>query len=205
MGGGSFIGSVQDIYNLQNERAVSGFDVSHRNVNTVIYELPFFRGSQGAVRALLAGWQMSTIMTAQSGFPAPIDFGVDTTGTGVGSRPDLTGQPAMLPADERTWTRWFNTDAFAQTPNGRFGTAPRTNAIRLPGLVNFDFSVNKSFPISERFRPEFRTEIFNLFNHYNPDPGTVDRNIRSATFGSVGGGIRGITTRVIQLGLKLNF
>ena len=132
---------------------------------------------------LLAGWQMSTIMTAQSGFPAPIDFGVDTTGTGVGSRPDLTGQPAMLPADERTWTRWFNTDAFAQTPNGtvRHGSAYERHPAS--GTLNFDFSVNKSFPINERFRPEFRTEIFNLFNHYNPDPGTVDRNIRSATFG----------------------
>jgi hypothetical protein len=205
VGGGSFIGSIQDIYNLQNERAVSGFDVTQRNVNTVIYELPFFRGSTGAMRTLLAGWQVSTIMTAQSGFPAPIDFGVDTTGTGVGSRPDLTGQPSNLPADQRTWQRWFNPDAFAQTPFGRFGTAPRTNAIRLPGLINFDFSVNKTFPISERLRPEFRTEIFNLFNHYNPDPSTVDRNIRSATFGSVGGGVRGITTRVIQLGLKVNF
>jgi hypothetical protein len=204
VGGGSFIGAIQDVYNLANERAVSGFDVSQRNVNTVLYELPFFRGSKGALKALLAGWQMSTIMTAQSGFPAPIDFGVDTTGTGVGSRPDMIGN-GNLPGDQRSWKRWFNTDAFAQTPMGRFGTAPRTNAIRLPGLVNFDFSVNKSFPITERFRPEFRTEIFNLFNHYNPDPGTVDRNIRSATFGAVGGGVRGITTRVIQLGLKLNF
>ena len=36
-------------------------------------------------------------------------------------------------------------------------------------------------------------------------PGTVDRNFRSATFGSVGGGIQGVTTRVIQLGAKLVF
>lgn len=107
--------------------------------------------------------------------------------------------------DKRTWLRWFNTDAFAIPPFGRLGNAPRTNAIRLPGLVNFAFSVNKAFPISERLRPEFRTEVFNLFNHFNPDPSTVDRNIRSATFGSIGGGVRGVTTRVIQLGLKLNF
>ena len=39
----------------------------------------------------------------------------------------------------------------------------------------------------------------------NPDPATVDRNIRNATFGSVGGGIQGITTRVIQLGAKFYF
>ena len=50
VGGGSFIGAPQDIYNLKNERAVSGFDVTHRNVNTILYEVPFFRGSRGAVR-----------------------------------------------------------------------------------------------------------------------------------------------------------
>ena len=33
--------------------------------------------------------------------------------------------------------------------------------------------------MNERFRPEFRAEVFNLFNHFNPDPNTVDRNIRS--------------------------
>ena len=95
---------------------------------------------------MLDGWQVSTIVTAQSGFRAPIDFGVDTTGTGVGSRPDVTGQAANLPGEQRTWTRWFNTAAFSETPFGRFGTSPRTNAIRLPGLFNFDFSVNKTFP-----------------------------------------------------------
>jgi hypothetical protein len=42
-------------------------------------------------------------------------------------------------------------------------------------------------------------------NNFNPDPATLDLNIRNATFGAVGGGVQGITTRVIQLGAKLNF
>ena len=177
----------------------------HRFVQTIIYDVPFAKNLHGVSKLLLDGWQASTIMTAQSGFPAPIDYGVDTTGTGVGSRPDVTGQAANLPGDQRTWKRWFNVDAFAIPPMGRFGTAPRTNAIRLPGLFNFDFSVNKTFPIGERLRPELRGEVFNLFNHFNPDPGSVDRNIQSATFGTIGGGVRGVTTRVVQVGLKLYF
>jgi Carboxypeptidase regulatory-like domain/TonB dependent receptor-like, beta-barrel len=206
VGGGNFIGAPQDAYYMQGDRAVSGFDVTQRFVQTVLYDIPFARGLHGAPKYLLDGWQVSTIMTFQSGFPAPITFGVDTTGTGIGSRPDLVpGQNGNLPGDQRTWKRWFNTGAFMQTPFGRFGTAPRTDAIRLPGIATVDFSINKKLRIKETRSLEFRTEFFNLFNNFNPDPATVDLNIRSATFGAVGGGVQGITTRVIQLGAKLNF
>jgi hypothetical protein len=160
----------------------------------------------GLTRTLLYGWQVSTIAVGQSGFPTDIAFGVDTTGTGVGSRPDMVpGQKPNLPASERTYQRWFNTAAFAQTPFGRYGDSPRTGAIRLPGLINVDFSVNKDFHFGEKGRVEFRTEFYNLFNHYNIEPGSVDRGIRSVNFGKVGGGIQGLTTRVIQLGAKLYF
>ena len=70
-----------------------------------------------------------------------------------------------------------------------------------------DFSIHKQFRVKETRNVEFRTEFFNLFNHFNPDPGTVDLNLRNAatTFGTVGLGVSGITTRVIQLGAKFNF
>ncbi len=62
-------------------------------------------------------------------------------------------RPPNLPGDERTWTRWFNTDAFAETPYGRFGTSPaHKRHPACPGLFNFDFSVNKTFAVNERFR-----------------------------------------------------
>jgi hypothetical protein len=206
VGGGFFIGGVQNIYDLSQERSLSGFDLTQRFVQTVIYDVPFFKSTRGITRQLLDGWQVSTITTVQSGFPAAIGYNVDTTGVGRASRPDsVTGQEANLDRGERTWTRWFNTAAFARPPVGRFGTSPRTGAVRLPGLINSDFSVTKRFPIGESRSFEFRTEIFNLFNHFNPDPQTVDLNIQNPTFGMVGGGVRGITTRVIQLGAKFNF
>ncbi len=206
VGGGNFIGAPQDIYDMRSDRAVSGFDVTQRFVTTALYDVPFFRGTHGAARYLLDGWQLSTIVTAQSGFPAPVTVNVDTTGVGANSRPDwVSGQNGNLAGDQRTWTRWFNTAAFAEPQFGRFGTSPRVNAFRLPGIFNADFSVNKTFRIRERTGVEFRTEVFNVLNHFNPDPGTVDRNLRSATFGSVGGGVQGVTTRVIQLGAKLVF
>jgi hypothetical protein len=92
-----------------------------------------------------------------------------------------------------------------RAPFGRFGNSPRTGAIRLPGFFNTDFSVNKRFGLGENRSVEFRAEIFNLFNHFNPDPQTVDLNLQSPTFGSIGGGVQGVTTRIIQLGAKFYF
>jgi hypothetical protein len=206
VGGGSFIGAPQDIYHLRGDRSVSGFDLTQRFVGTVLYAIPFFRGLHGPARILLDGWQVATIMTFQSGFPAAVTANVDTTGTGISSRPDqLPGQNGNLPGDKRAWQHWFNAGAFVVAPFGRFGTSPRTDAVRLPGIENADFSVTRSYRFRERRSLDFRAELFNLTNHYNPDPGTVDLNARSQTFGSIGGGVQGITTRVIQLGAKLNF
>jgi hypothetical protein len=206
VGGGNFIGAPQDVYYAQGDRSVSGFDVTQRFVQTILYDIPFARGLHGAPKYILDGWQISTIMTYQSGFPAPVTSNIDTTGTGISSRPDLVaGQRGDLPGDQRTWTRWFNTGAFTQAQFGRFGTSPRTDAVRLPGIENVDFSINKGFHFKEKKAIEFRTEFFNFLKHYNPDPATVDLNSRSATFGMIGGGVQGITTRVIQLGAKLMF
>ena len=132
---------------------------------------------------------------------------LQTTGTGLVTRPDLVpGQKGDLPGDQRTWAHWFNTAAFTQAQFGHYGTSPRTDAFRLPGVWNTDFSAHKSFQFGETKFFDFRTEIFNLFNQYNPDPATVDTNLNSATFGSIAGGLKGgISTRVIQLGAKLRF
>lgn len=206
IGNGSFIGTPQDYYNLRNEHSLAGFDQTQRFVQTVLYEPLFFRSAHGFTKFLLDGWRVSTIVTAQSGFPAGIGHGIDTTGTGQNSRADVVpGQKANLSPDERTWQRWFNTDTFTEARWGHWGTSPRTGAIRLPGLVNCDFSFAKQFGLGERRRLEFRTELFNLFNHFNPEPGSVDRNVRSQNFGTVGGGVRGVTTRIIQLGAKVYF
>lgn len=206
IGGGSFIGTMQNIYDMSGERSLCGFDVTQRFVQSLVYDIPFFSGSAPLLRTLLGGWQASSIIVAQSGFPGDIAFNVDVTGTGVGSRPNMVaGQKANLEPGERTYQRWFNTAAFSEAPFGSYGNAPRTGAIRLPGVFNVDFSVNKQFRLGESRRAELRTEFYNLFNHYNIEPGSVDRNIRSVNFGKVGGGVQGLTTRVIQIGMKFYF
>jgi hypothetical protein len=53
VGGGNFIGAPQDAYYMQGDRSVSGFDVTQRFVQTVLYDIPFARGLHGAPKILV--------------------------------------------------------------------------------------------------------------------------------------------------------
>lgn len=205
IGGGNFIGGPQSLYYLNLERSVAGFDIPQRFVTTVLYDLPFFRNSGALLRTTVGGWQVSTIVTAQSGFPGNVTNNVDTTATGINSRPDQIAS-GFLSKDSRTPQRYFNTAAFVTAQPAHFGTSPRTNAFRLPGLINDDFSATKAFRFTESANLQFRADFFNLFQHYNPDPNTVVNALNSKTFGTIAGGVSGgFATRIIQLGAKLYF
>jgi hypothetical protein len=58
---------------------------------------------------------------------------------------------------------WINPAAFA-LPAGEFGTAPR-NLFAGPGTWQIDLGADKTFPLRERGRLEFRAEAYNIFNH----------------------------------------
>jgi hypothetical protein len=203
--GGDWAGKPQDLYNLRADRSLCGFDRTHRFTGSVLYETRV-RSGPAPFRWLLDGWRIAAIPALSSGAPAPIFYNLDTTGTGLASRPDrLDGQRGDLPRSERSYARWFNTAAFAPTPLGRFGTAPRTGAVRLPGTRNLDLAFARVLNLQDQRRAELRAEVFNAANHFNPPPASLDLNLQSLTFGTIGGGVQGITTRVIQLALKLHF
>jgi hypothetical protein len=50
---------------------------------------------------------------------------------------------------------------------GTFGNV-RRNTIQGPGFETIDFSLFKEFQVTERSHFEFRAEMFNALNHYNP-------------------------------------
>jgi hypothetical protein len=209
VGGGAFIAGIQDYMDLSGSRSDSVFDIRHRLSIAAIYDVPLFRdASQRFVRTFLGGWQLGTIITAQTGFAAALAGVVDTTGTGVVSRPDLLpGKDPMLHRSDRTRDRWFNTAAFALPQPGRFGTAPR-HPIHLPGLNQVDASATKNFRFMESQQLQFRAEFFNAFNHVNLGaPGLNIRdpdNFGRVTSTSQGAGMAG-DSRVVQFALKYNF
>ncbi len=200
----------QDIRNRRAERGNSGHDIRHRFVQSMNYELPVGKGRKfgsgmGRAADLIAGgWDMNLIATLQSGLPFTATLANSVSNAG-GSRPDAFKDATI---DNPTIARWFDVSlgtsasgaAWGTPAQFTFGNAAR-NSLYGPGRVNFDYSVFKNFALTERVKLQFRTEIFNLFNHAQFD-------IPNSTIGNPNAGIINAivgTPRQMQFALRLSF
>lgn len=206
---------------IECERGLSSFDVRHRVVTSVLYDLPFGKGrkwniNNPVLNAVAGGWQTGGILTLQTGVPGTLSIGgVDNASTSDGGydRPNSLGASPYLSSP--TPSRWLNPAAFAEAPPGYFGSVGR-NTIQGPGIGNFDAEVHKQFkmPYNERHSLQFRMEAFNAINH--PNWGMPNLNILSGaafpgqpnTNAHQGFGVISSTAtsmRQVQLGLKYTF
>jgi Carboxypeptidase regulatory-like domain/TonB dependent receptor len=162
---------------IRCERGLSGFNIAHRFVMSALYDLPMRR------RAVWGGWQLGSILTAQTGFPFTVTTGGDTASIGNGvSRPNATGADPTLPASQRSTEQYFNTTAFVLQAPGSFGNLGRNNLIG-PGLVTLDGSAIKEFSIREGRSVQLRFEAFNALNH--PNWGLPGASMSAADFGKI--------------------
>jgi len=60
--------------------------------------------------------------------------------------------------------KYMNPAAFSTAPQFTFVNVSRTIPLRGPGMTNVDFSMFKTLDLSERFKAQFRAEVFNLTN-----------------------------------------
>lgn len=196
----------QNSYCVRCERALSIFDVRHRFVTSLLYELPFGKGKRfmntgGVPNVLFGGWNLSSIVTIQpNGFPLTVQDGNVSNVGGYFDRPNATGQATALPRDNRTVLAWFNTAAYVQQPDFTFGNAGRNTVIG-PGIVDWDFSTLKDFHFTEQRFLQFRFEAFNFLNH--PIWGDPDTYQPDGTFGQIN--YTRLPMRQLQLSLKLVF
>jgi TonB dependent receptor len=201
---------AQNNYDTGAERGLSDFNIAHRFVGNVIYDVPDLKNAWQALPSKLSkGWELSSIVTLQTGQPLSVLMGVDNSSTGLGNdRPNLIGNANSGP---HTVSEWFNTAAFAPNAPLTFGNSGR-NIVTGPGFHNVDFSLLKNTPITERMNLQFRSEFFNIFNH--PNFALPNNVFSSPSFGAlfqtpdvaqnnVGLGSGG--PRLIQFGLKLTF
>ncbi|MCI0389212.1 MAG: TonB-dependent receptor [Acidobacteria bacterium] len=175
---------------LDRNRAIAGFDRTHNLQIYGVYELPFGRGkrwaSSGVAEWLAGGWQLNGVFSAQSGTP----FTVTTAGTSLNAPGNTQTADQVLPEvkilnKKGRGESYFDPNAFAPVTAVRFGTAGRNN-LRGPGLVNLDASLFRDFKLTERFKLQFRAEVFNVTNTpaFN-NPGATASSPTRALDGSI--------------------
>src|SRR5262245_10173672 len=214
---GVTVANPQNIRNLDAEWGPSSYDVKLVNVTSLVYNLPVGTGRRiggswpAAVDAVLGGWQISGVNTANTGEPVNVLFNpssdIDPTGRisdfrGANTmRPNLIGDPKGATGAARL-DAYFNRAAFqlptASQPYGNLGR----NAFRAPKFWQMDVALQKAIPIPAREGTEiqFRSEFFNVLNRTNFRP--PEPNFSSGSFGTIRGTY---SPRQIQLALKLTF
>ena len=200
----------QDARYRRADRGNSGHDMRHRFVHSMNYEMPFGKGrkygaSMGKALDMVAGgWDMNMIGVIQTGLPFTPVLNASVSNAG-GSRPDRFKDGKI---DNPTIARWYDTSLGTSASGAAWGTPAiytfgnsARNALYGPGRVNFDYSVFKNFMLTERCKLQFRTEVFNLFNHAQFDlPNTA---VGSPNAGIITGIVG--TPRQLQFALRLSF
>jgi hypothetical protein len=185
--------NFQDYNNRHADKALSNFDVRHRFVQNLSWQLPFGDGrrflSDGLLSKVVGGFTLNTIVQAQSGFPLSINA-VNPSLQGlafIGLRPNITGDVTRPEGSTASRiTQYFNVSAFSQPVAYNFGNAPRTLPnVRAPFYFVTNFSLARDFRFTEQTRLQIRAEAFNVFNRANFTlPGTT---LGAANFGVITG------------------
>lgn len=102
-------------------------------------------------------------------------------------------------------TDWFNVSCFTVPAAYTLGNESATDPVlRGQGAANYDFSLGKRTAITERFRLEFRAEVYNLFNRVQFGlPNTSITTAANPTTGYITTQIN--QPRLIQLAMRLGF
>jgi hypothetical protein len=200
-------------YNQRLEKGRAGYDVNHRNVTTLTYELPYGRGKRfgnrrGVSNAVLGGWEMVYSQTIQTGPPFTVTFaGSPNRYLPGASRPiqalpndqvklaHVDIGPNRIPSSAQN--RYLKLNGFQYPDNFTPGTLGR-NTLTGPGIYWSQVSLAKYWLFRERAKLGIRLDVNNptkyqsfglpnsAFNSTNP--------ANFGTFNSVRGSLSDIGT-----------
>jgi hypothetical protein len=204
--------SLQDPNNLEGERAVSVFDITHVLQFNHVYELPFGRGKKfgqhwnPVVNGALGGWQVSGIWTLNSGLPlSPKVNGSIALPTYGPQRPNLLCTPSRNTGPNWISSYFANNACFAKPAAYALGDAPRNLPwVRTEGQANVNLAVSKYFSLArvrEGMRLQLMAQAQNGFNH--PLMAAPNMTVGSSAFGVITS--QANTPRQLELALKLHF
>lgn len=180
----------------------SDFNHNQRFVLSYVWNLPGLHSASRPLRVLLGNWQVSGILTAQSGDALTVLAGQDQSGTASDQdHGQLVGAPYGSGACSGggSCLNWLNPNSFQLPAPGAFGNTRKGGFIG-PGSLGWDAGLMKEFPMGERTKWQFRAEFFNVLNH------TIFNDPNNIVSGGGFGGIFGAADpRIGQLALKLSF
>jgi hypothetical protein len=195
-------GGAQDYRALNLERGRSDNDRRKVAVGSFIWKMDYFNRVNPFLRAVINDWELSGIVTLQSGPPFSVTTGTDVNLDGTSNdRANLIGNPFLDPHRSRNdvSNAWFNVAAFVKGANGTDGTAAR-NLMTGPGSKNVDMGIFRNLKFQERMTLQVRgefTNVFNLVNLSNPNA-----SLNAAAVGTIRSAA---SMRQVQLGLRMTF
>ena len=190
--------TLSNPYNRSYDIGPAPLDRTYIGLVNFIYEIPAFRDSQNkALKTVAGGWELSGIVTMESGLPLFVTEGGSLSSNGLSgatNRPNFTGS-ISYPGDRLSF---FSTTGFSDPAAGAWGNLGK-GAVRGPGRNNWNMSLFKSFALNESrgSRIELRVETFNTWNH--TEFNGVSTGFGSSNFGQV---TSTWDPRVFQLGGK---
>ena len=199
--------AYQDAADIRTDRAVAGYDATHKVSIVGLWELPFFREGSGIAPKVLGGWQLAGSAILQSGSPINIvnnasypsgDFNADGSGGDRPNAPASTVKQGGWSKDEYL-AGIFKAADFPRPVAGQNGNLTR-NAFRGPGYVDVSLSLSKKFRVQQKWSGELRLDAFNALNRVNLADPTTD--LSSTNFGRV---TSQLAPRAFQVGARLRF
>src|SRR5262249_19025549 len=118
-------------FNFNHSRGLADADHTHRFAGSFVWELPGKNLQSKPLSAILGSWQMSGIVTLQSGRPFTVfSSGDRTAGAANGGNgdafADLVGNLTTTGGSRgQQIAKYFNTSAVAQAAAGTYGTLGR--------------------------------------------------------------------------------
>jgi hypothetical protein len=193
--------------NFNATYGLSAYDARNRFVFNYVWDLPVpkYDGFKGK---MLDGWEVSGILSFQTGFPIRITSQDDVEELDSTDLFEFPGEPNLTAPFHTQNIRKNN--GFVFDPNlftnatvapGTIGNAPRSICCG-PGINNWDMSFMKETNFGERLQMEFRSDIFNIWNHAQFYSVDGDVSNTGSTFGQVQ---HVHDPRLVQFSLKFRF
>jgi len=216
---------VIDAYNVSRQRGLSSQDTPKQLSYNGLWKIPTPGLSNGLLKNVVGGWQVSALGTLMSGFPATVytskpqdDFNLD------GQNYDLPNVPSFGATIKGLSRSKFLSGTFKTTdfplpvdangvPTGQEGSLGR-NTFRGPGFAQTDAAVAKDTHLPFFFHEggdlQFRIDAYNLFNRVNMqgwDTNLADGGVNSSgqSFGNFGKATGVAQARTLQLSAKFTF